>query len=239
MIRRLETVAEAAANRGVRLMVDAEQTYFQPAIDHLVLHLQRRFNTKVPIIYNTYQCYLKDSYSRICIDLERSRREGFLFAAKIVRGAYMVGERARAMEKKAQDPVWPSIKHTHENYHRVVDKLLQNMDRAEIMVATHNEESVRWVVQKMAEYQTPTNRVAFGQLLGMKDSVSFSLGNLGYSVYKYVPYGPVRMVLPYLVRRAQENGDVLGGGARERRLLQNEILRRWKSRLSLASLRSR
>jgi proline dehydrogenase len=126
MLRRLERLAELAAKKKVKLMVDAEQTYFQPAIDHLVLHLQRKYNSKPsttqggksipsePVIFNTYQCYLRDSHARVLLDLERSRREGFTFAAKIVRGAYMVQERKRAKDMDYQDPIMPNLQATHD-----------------------------------------------------------------------------------------------------------------------------
>ncbi len=150
MIKRLESLAEFAAEKRVRLMVDAEQTYFQPAIDHLVLYLQRKYNREFPTIYNTYQCYLRDSFSRMCIDMERARRGGFWFAAKAVRGAYMISERARAAEHKYSDPIFATIEQTHTNYHRVVDHMLQNLDIADVMVATHNEStsihrSIQWL----------------------------------------------------------------------------------------------
>jgi proline dehydrogenase len=239
-----------------------------------------------PTIYNTYQCYLRDSYSRVCIDMERARRGGFWFAAKAVRGAYIVSERARAVEKGYPDPVFGDIEQTHTNYHRVVDYLLQNIDHADIMVATHNEstqcragrqageqapqlrsmrrlrdplidpsdgltrcvlcavccvccvrcavlccaDTVRYVTRRMEELGVHGRggRVFFGQLLGMCDHVSFSLGDAGYAAYKYVPYGPIKEVIPYLIRRAQENSSVLqdSGIVKERRLIYDELIRR-------------
>jgi len=228
MIARLEMLAEAAAKHKVRLLVDAEHTYFQPAIDHMVVHLMRKYNRDFPAIYNTYQCYLRDSYDRVTVDMERARREGFLFAAKIVRGAYMVQERKRAADKGYEDPIRPDIESTHTNYHRVIDFMLRHNDRADVMVATHNEASIRFVVEQMNKYgiKKRGDGVFFGQLLGMCDHVSFSLGMNGYQAYKYVPYGPIHEVLPYLIRRAEENSDMLGGVGKERALLLNELLRR-------------
>lgn len=230
MVDRLERLAERAAAQRVHLMVDAEQTYFQPAIDHMVLNLQKKFNRDFPAIYNTYQCYLTNTAGRVDIDLARAERHGYHFAAKLVRGAYMVQERKRAAKFGYKDPIFPVIQDTHENYHRVMDAILRaNVSRgAQVMVATHNERSVRFAVEKMHEYGIPRQRggVYFGQLLGMCDHVSFSLGAEGYGVYKYVPYGPVREVLPYLIRRAEENGDLLGGAQKERRLIAHELRRR-------------
>jgi len=226
--RRLKTLADKAAELGVRMMVDAEQTYFQPAIDHFVLRLQRTYNKERPIIYNTYQCYLKDSYDRIKIDLERARRDGFFFAAKCVRGAYMIQERARARDRGYPSPIHETIEETHKNYHKCVDVILEHIESADLMIASHNENTVKYVVQRMQELQIPVRGggIYFGQLLGMCDHVSFSLGMSGYMAYKYVPYGPVHEVLPYLVRRAEENSNMLGNAKKEITLLQQELVRR-------------
>ncbi len=227
MIARLERIAELAAAKGVKLMIDAEQTYFQPAIDHLVLHLQRKYNRKSPVIFNTYQCYLTDTMSRFELDLERSKREGFFLAAKCVRGAYMLQERKRAADMGYEDPIQPNIEETHKNYHAIVDKIMQNISRCSVMVASHNENSVKFVVDKMNQYKI-SNRggVYFGQLLGMCDHISYTLGLAGYQVFKYVPYGPVHEVIPYLIRRAEENGDMLGGAGKELSILKQVIIKR-------------
>jgi proline dehydrogenase len=228
MIHRLESLAQVTAQLKVRLMVDAEQTYFQPAIDHFVLHLQRKYNREFPLIYNTYQCYLKDSFNRIQIDLHRAVKEKFFFAAKCVRGAYMVQERHRAKDMSYESPIQDALEATHENYHKCVDLILDNIDYADIMIASHNEKTVKHVVQRMQDLGVPVRGggVFFGQLLGMCDHVSFSLGHSGYMVYKYVPYGPVHEVVPYLLRRAEENSNVLGNAGKEIQLLRHELLRR-------------
>lgn len=231
MISRLERLAAAAAKQGVRLMVDAEQTYMQPAIDHLVLNLQRQYNTKEGVIFNTFQCYLKDSEVRISIDMERAKREEFKFACKLVRGAYMVQERKRAKDLSYPDPIHDNIEITHINYNNMVQLLLSNNNMAEFMVASHNEQSVQHTVQLMNMKHIPKNGggVYFGQLLGMSDPVSFTLGHFGYQVYKYVPYGPIKEVLPYLIRRAEENGGLMAGVEKESTLLYQELKRRFFS----------
>jgi proline dehydrogenase len=232
MIARLESLAETAAKHKVRLMVDAEQTYFQPAIDHCVIHLQRKYNRDFPLIYNTYQAYLKDSYSRIQIDLDRAQREGFYFAAKCVRGAYMIQERHRAKDMGYESPIQETLDETHANYHKCVDLILDHIEYADIMVASHNEKTVKYVVQRMQDLGIPVRGggVFFGQLLGMCDHVSFSLGHSGYMVYKYVPYGPVHEVVPYLLRRAEENSNMLGNAGKEIKLMKHELLRRLRER---------
>ncbi|TDH74439.1 hypothetical protein CCR75_006351 [Bremia lactucae] len=235
MIKRLESLANEAAQRGVKLMVDAEQTYMQPAIDHLALNLQRKYNRNGrDVIYNTFQCYLKLASDRIDIDLERARREKFRFAAKLVRGAYMVQERKRAREMGYADPIHDTIEETHETYDGQVAKLLQHNQLASFMVATHNEKSVVKTVQEMqdAGICRTTGGVYFGQLLGMCDHVSYTLGANAYKVFKYVPYGPIREVLPYLIRRAQENSGLMSGAQLEMRMLKTEIKRRLFGKVS-------
>jgi len=226
MFERLEKLAEEASRKRVRLMIDAEQSHFQTAIDHLTLNLQRKYNKKFPVIFHTYQTYLIDSADKIRFDLEKAQKEGFIFAAKIVRGAYMVQERRLAEEKGEPDPIHPSIEKTHENYDRMVEEIVRDSHPTEVMIASHNEDSVKKAAQILDRYGGRNSRVFFGQLLGMCDPVSYSLGRHGYGVYKYLPYGPVNEVLPYLVRRAEENNDILGRTTKERDMLRKEILRR-------------
>ncbi|XP_071497117.1 proline dehydrogenase 1, mitochondrial-like [Diadema antillarum] len=231
MLQRVNELAKCARDQNVRLMVDAEQTYFQPAISRLTMEMMRKFNKSKPIIFNTYQCYLKQTYNTMCVDLELARREDFYFGAKLVRGAYMDQERKRAADIGYEDPVNPTYDATNESYTRCLDSvldLIQAGRKINIMVASHNEDTVQHTVQRMQDLDIgPRDRlVYFGQLLGMCDQVSFPLGEMGYAVYKYVPYGPVDDVLPYLSRRAQENSGMLQGVTRERELLWQELKRR-------------
>ncbi|XP_057348160.1 proline dehydrogenase 1, mitochondrial isoform X2 [Manis pentadactyla] len=234
MLQRMDVLAKKASEVGVRLMVDAEQTYFQPAISRLTLEMQRKFNVEKPLIFNTYQCYLKDAYDNVTLDAELARREGWCFGAKLVRGAYMAQERARAAEIGYEDPINPTYEATNAMYHRCLSHILEELKRdtkAEVMVASHNEDTVRFTLRRMEELGLhPAGRqVYFGQLLGMCDHISFPLGQAGFPVYKYVPYGPVMEVLPYLSRRALENSDVLKGSWRERQLLWQELKRRLRT----------
>lgn len=237
MMNRLYNIAEIAAKRGVRLMVDAEHSYFQPAIDHAAVELQRRFNKKEVVILNTYQCYLKDSWNRMNLDMERSRREGFHFGAKLVRGAYMYLERQRAKELKFTSPVWESLEETHANYNRCADALVTmcHDESAEVMIASHNQKSIERAVSLMHELGVEPQKsgIYFGQLLGMADHLTFILGRNGYRAYKYVPFGPVGEVLPYLIRRAQENSDIMAGVSREKGMIAAEIWRRVKEATGL------
>lgn len=231
MLQRVDILANHALENGVRLMVDAEQTYFQPAISRLTLEMQRRFNREKPIIFNTYQCYLKEAYDNVTVDIELSRRENWYFGAKLVRGAYMYQERDRAKEIGYEDPINPDYEATNRMYHKCLEYVLEEIEhsrKANIMVATHNEDTVKFTLEKMNEMGlSPTeNKVYFGQLLGMCDQISFPLGQAGFPVYKYVPYGPVNEVIPYLSRRAQENRGFMKGSQRERSLLWTELKRR-------------
>ncbi len=212
-------------------MVDAEQTYFQPAIDHAVLALQRTHNATKPVVFHTYQAYLRETSAKISLDLERSRREGWHFGAKLVRGAYMATERERAAERGYPDPVHPNVEATHASYNDAITEILVRgiaPERISLMIATHNTHSVQHAAQLLLHGKTRVEpeRVAFGQLLGMADHLTFGLAAANLRAYKYVPYGPVRDVIPYLVRRARENADALSGAINQRNHLLGELRRR-------------
>uniref|UniRef100_A0A8C4WFF4 Proline dehydrogenase n=1 Tax=Gopherus evgoodei TaxID=1825980 RepID=A0A8C4WFF4_9SAUR len=231
MLQRMDVLATRALELGVRLMVDAEQTYFQPAISRLTLEMQRKFNMEKAVIFNTFQCYLKEAYDNVTMDVELSRREGWHFGAKLVRGAYMEQEHARAAQIGYEDPLNPTYEETNEMYQRCLDYVLEEIkysQKVKVMVASHNEDTVKFTIRRMAELgiHPSENKVYFGQLLGMCDQITFPLGQAGYPVYKYVPYGPVNEVLPYLSRRALENRGFMKRAKRERELLWNEFKRR-------------
>jgi len=237
MMRRLNTIFSAARDLDVRVMVDAEQTYFQPAISRLAMELMRKYNKEKAIVFNTYQCYLKETYRNVELDLEQAQRQNFFFGAKLVRGAYMEQERVRAASLGYEDPINENYEATTAMYHKTLTECLRRIQelketsdekRIGIMVASHNPDTVRFTIQKMEELGiSPEDKViCFGQLLGMCDQISFPLGQSGYSVYKYVPYGPVEEVLPYLSRRAQENGGILEKIQNEKKLLFTELKRR-------------
>ena len=230
LLGRLDRLASAALQHRVRLMVDAEQTYLQPAIDYCVAVVQARYNRTFPAVFNTYQCYLVDAGERVRADLARASAGGYYFAGKVVRGAYMVQERALAREQGRPDPIQPDAAATHAAYDAAVATIIRaGNQRREVMVASHNEQSVRNAVALMGEHGLPpslASGVFFGQLLGMCDHITYGLARAGYPVFKYVPYGPVRLVVPYLIRRAQENSSVMIGAAKERELLWRELRRR-------------
>ncbi|XP_070760069.1 proline dehydrogenase 1, mitochondrial [Enoplosus armatus] len=234
MLQRMDVLVKHANENGVRLMVDAEQTYLQPAISRLTLEMQRIYNREKPVIFNTYQCYLKEAFDNVTMDVELSQREGWHFAAKLVRGAYMYQERERANEIGYEDPINPDYESTNRMYHRCLDYVLDEIAlhrNANVMVASHNEDTVKHTLRRMNELGLlpRENMVYFGQLLGMCDQISFPLGQAGFPVYKYVPYGPVNEVMPYLSRRAQENRGFMKGVQKERELMWQELKRRLAS----------
>jgi proline dehydrogenase len=243
MCERMQELANEAAKTGTRLLVDAEQVRFQPAIDSMVLDLQRAYNTKesnpFPVVYNTYQCYLKDTLHRLEIDLERSRRYNYHFGAKLVRGAYLESERDLANTFGYPSPVHDTIEETHHDYNQAIEFLLQHAVSSdpslEVMVASHNQESVVKALAKMQKYgiDASSSTICFAQLLGMSDNLTFTLGAHGYRAYKYVPYGEIHLVMPYLIRRANENSSIASGAVRELRLIRNELGRRIFPAMSL------
>ena len=234
MRERLRELVHEAAKADVRVMVDAEHTYFQPAIDQLVLELQREYNGEGrTVVYNTYQTYLRSCERRLDLDIQRAEREGFAFGAKLVRGAYLVLERERAQEKGYSDPIHPDFGATTGSFHRSIDRMLQCVagGGGGLMVASHNRDSVAHTLAGMARQGIPPGgldggTVSFGQLFGMADNITFSLGQQGYCVFKYLPYGRVDQVVPYLIRRAQENSEVLSGSGQESQMIREELQRR-------------
>jgi len=212
-------------------MIDAEHTYFNPAIDNIAHDLARTYNSMDrPTIFNTYQMYLKDSRTRLNTDMERARRGGYFFSCKLVRGAYLDLERQHAKDHGLEDPTNGTIDETHKCYNNAVVDVISAIGRGEkveVMVATHNQQSVELALQAMkAQGLSPNERVYFAQLLGMSDNLTFQLGAASFNAFKYVPFGQVREVMPYLIRRAQENSALLGGSKLELEITKTEIKRR-------------
>ena len=236
MTHRIEAVAEEAANCGVRLLIDAEQSYMQPAIDNLTVNLQQKYNCKMtqqrPIIFNTYQCYLKDMPERMMTDLRRSEQLSYHFAAKLVRGAYMHGERVRAKEMNYSSPIHDTIEDTHtcfdESVEHILRHRLEHSSKSEVLLGSHNQLSIEKAISLMNKLNMNGSDqvVHFAQLLGMSDHLTFGLGEQGHRAYKYVPYGKVDEVMPYLLRRAEENMTLMASSNKEKEMIGREIKRR-------------
>lgn len=224
--------SEVHARGNMRMLIDAEQSYMQPAIDAVTIALQQIYNREEAVIMNTYQCYLKDSADRVERDIKRAADEGWVWGAKTVRGAYMHLERARAAERGYESPVHDTLVKTHSNYNSIVDFVMEHVacKDAELMVASHNQASVEAALAKMHRLgiasHSPSSGMYFGQLLGMADNLSFPLGANGYNIYKICAYGSVKETVAFLLRRALENSDVLGGCSKEIEMIRSELMRR-------------
>jgi len=224
---RFNQICTEAYSNNVRLFIDAEETWIQPAIDELAENAMAEFNTERCIIYNTVQLYRVDRLSYLKKQIEENTH---FLGFKLVRGAYMEKERARANELKYPDPIQPNKESTDRDYNEALNLCIKNIQKVSICAGTHNEVSslngVKWLQEMNVD--STDSRMYFSQLLGMSDHISFNLSNAGYNVAKYVPYGPVAAVIPYLTRRAQENSSVAGQIGRELSLIQTELTRRSK-----------
>jgi proline dehydrogenase len=228
--QRLYRLCSYAEERNVGIFIDAEESWIQDAIDDLVLELMGRYNQGTIIVYNTYQLYRTDMLDNLKRDYRRSQVEGFILGAKLVRGAYMDKERARANNKGYTSPIHETKEATDQMYNDGVRFCMEHYDQIAFANASHNMESMELQVRLIQEMGIPKDHihVNFCQLMGMSDHLTFNLAKEGYNVAKYVPYGPVRDVVPYLVRRAQENSSVTGDMSREYAMLKAEVDRRKK-----------
>lgn len=228
IVDRFDAVCKLAKEKEIEVLIDAEESWMQDAADELVEDMMRKYNTAGTIVYNTLQAYRWDRFDFLKASHERAKAEGFSLGLKIVRGAYMEKERERAEEKEYKSPICDSKVITDENFNACLEYILSHLDDISIFIGTHNEESTYIALKMMTELNIAKNdsRVWFGQLYGMSDHISFNLSKLGYNVAKYLPFGPVKDVMPYLIRRAEENTSVAGQTGRELALLKKERARR-------------
>ena len=227
---RADILCNYAFNAGIPIMIDAEESWIQVAIDEIALILMHRYNQQRAIVYNTAQLYRHDRLDYIKALYNQSMEEDFYVGLKIVRGAYMEKERARAKRKGYDDPIQPTKEATDKDYNLALEFCLDHMNRIALCCGTHNEESSLLLTKMMKERDIPEDnpQIYFSQLLGMSDHISFNLSKENYNVAKYVPYGPVKEVMPYLIRRAEENTSVSGQTGRELTLIEEELERRKK-----------
>ncbi|MDO4225334.1 MAG: proline dehydrogenase family protein [Bergeyella zoohelcum] len=228
VVNRYDEVCKMAHERNVILMVDAEETWIQTAVDNLVNEMKAKYNKEKAIVWNTIQMYRTGRIEYLQEDLKRANEKGYYLGYKFVRGAYMEKERERATAMKYPDPIQPTKQATDDNYNAAIDFVMQNLDKISAFFGTHNEKSTELVMDKMKALNLPNDyeKIHFGQLYGMSDNITYYLGDKKYNAAKYLPYGPVKDVVPYLTRRAQENTSVAGQTGRELGLIEKEIKRR-------------
>ena len=225
---RIDRICRCAYDLNVRVMIDAEESWIQDTIDALALEMMRRYNQENAIVFNTYQLYRNDKLAALKSDHQKAYKENFFLGAKLVRGAYMEKERERAEEFNYPSPIHPDKASTDKAYDDGIRFCLEQISTISFIAGTHNENSCRLLAEWMnhADIAHQDEHVYFSQLLGMSDHLSFNLAASGYNVAKYVPYGPVKAVMPYLFRRAAENTSVAGQMSRELRLITLEKKRR-------------
>lgn len=226
--RRVERICEAAHAADVPVLVDAEESWTQDALDRLVTEMMERYNTRRALVYNTAQLYRHDRLAFLRAELEKAQAKGYHVGMKLVRGAYMEKERERAAGMGYPSPIGAEKAAVDADFDQALRLCMEHIGRTAIVNATHNEASTLLLASLMQQAGMPKNdpRIHFGQLLGMSDNISFNMAAAGYNVVKYVPYGPVRKVLPYLIRRAEENTSARGQTGRELALIIAERKRR-------------
>ncbi len=232
LYNRCDQICKACHDAGIPVLIDAEHSWIQDTIDDIAREMMEKYNKEKPIVYNTYQLYRHDKLASLKADFAYAETQNFFLGAKIVRGAYMEIERERANEKGYQSPIQPNKPASDTDYNEAIYFMLDHIDRIGFMAGTHNEESCLILTKELEKRNIPHNHphVFFAQLLGMSDNLSFNLAAAGYNVAKYMPYGPVKSVMPYLFRRAQENTSVGGQTGRELGLIMKELNRRKATR---------
>lgn len=228
IMERIDRICAAAARHQTRLFIDAEETWIQTAIDQWTFDMMCKYNQTHCIVYNTVQMYRHDRLAYLRTELERAKNAGIKYGVKLVRGAYMEKERARAQAMGYPSPIQPDKASTDKDYDAALDFLVANRAVFSVCAGTHNENSSMYLATLLHQEQVAPNdpKFYFAQLLGMSDHISYNLSDAGYQVAKYVPFGPVQEVLPYLLRRADENTSVAGQTSRELGLIMKERARR-------------
>ena len=225
---RIDMLCGRAAILNVRIFVDGEESWIQDIIDNLTYEMMEKYNHEKCVVYNTFQMYRKDMLHNLRVATEQARQNHYHLGVKLVRGAYMERERQKAHEDNYCEPVHETKEGTDRDFNVAMEFTVENRDTISLCVGTHNEYSCKYLVELMNNHCIePTDKhFYFAQLLGMSDNISFNLSKAGYNVAKYVPYGPVDAVMPYLFRRAEENTSVAGQVSREYGLVKREIVRR-------------
>jgi proline dehydrogenase len=227
---RIHNICKTAHDNNVRIFIDAEESWIQPAIDDLAHDMMREFNLQKCIVYNTIQLYRHDRLAFLKTSFDDAVKYNYYLGLKLVRGAYMEKERERALKMGYPSPIQPDKASSDKDYNEALHFCIEHIDRINVCAGSHNEQSSMLLTELMAQKGLANNdqRIYFSQLYGMSDHISFNLSSAGYNVAKYLPYGPVKAVMPYLFRRAAENTSVKGQAGRELTLISREVARRKK-----------
>jgi proline dehydrogenase len=225
---RMYRICAEAAEKGIGVLVDAEESWLQDPVDRLTMELMEEFNTEKAVVYNTLQLYRHDRLRFLHLSHQIAREKNLVLGIKLVRGAYMEKERERAAKHGYPSPIQPDKEATDRDFDAAVTYCIDNIETISVIVASHNEKSNLLAAELMHAKGIPHNHhhVHFSQLFGMSDNITFNLAKEGYSVSKYLPFGPIGDVIPYLMRRAQENSSVAGQTGRELMLIEKERARR-------------
>lgn len=228
MMDRVDAICKLSKELDVPILIDAEESWIQPMLDNVILKMMRKYNKEKAIVQNTYQMYRHDRLEIIKKHHEYAKNEGFFLGLKIVRGAYMEKERERASLMNYPSPIQPDKAATDRDFNEAIRYCVTNAETISLMVATHNEKSTQLLASLIDENSLPHNHphLYFSQLYGMSDHLTYNLAEAGYNVVKYVPYGKVKTMVPYLIRRAEENSSVSGQSSRELLLIKKELKRR-------------
>lgn len=225
---RVDSICKYAHSIDQQLFIDAEETWIQNAIDQLATEMMEKYNRERPLIFNTIQLYRKDRLDFLKRTHQEARKNAYFYGIKLVRGAYMEKERERATEKGYASPIHETKEETDRDYNLALKYCVENIEDIAFVCASHNEESNRYLAQLLSKKGLPANHpnAFFSQLYGMSDNLSYNLAKENYNVSKYVPYGPIKDTMPYLIRRAEENSAISGQVSRELELITKELERR-------------
>ncbi len=226
--KRLDALCDASAQAGLGLFIDGEESWIQNPIDELVDEVMEKYNRGRVVVYNTYQLYRTDRLEFLKRSFEKSKQQGFMLGAKLVRGAYVEQENERAGRLHYVSPIHRSKELTDRDYNSAIDFCLDHIEEIKICAGTHNAQSLQHIAGEMERRKLPPTHphIFHGQLFGMSDNLTFNMAAAGFNSYKLIPYGRVRDVVPYLMRRAMENTSISGQMSRELLLLKKELLRR-------------
>ena len=227
---RFDRICKIAFEKNIKILIDAEESWVQDSIDNLVEMMMKKYNKENTIVFNTVQMYRHDRLDYLKVLLESAKKNNFKIGVKLVRGAYIEKENKRAKSLKYESPICVSKQATDANFDKGVDYILSNLNVFSLFCGTHNEESLYKIIDsiKYKRLEKKSNKIWLAQLYGMSDHITFNLANENFNVIKYLPWGPIHQVLPYLIRRAEENASVKGQTSRELSLIRNEISRRKK-----------